>query len=172
MRNLSEIYSLLILSGLFPDHLCHRRLFSFTHGQVQLVNHLAQKISKNSETGSVVNVEFGHGSTHNDLISCISDLLTKFTSNGSTHDVIIKPSDVITFNLKRNPAPPGTTGASPDPFVYPKSFYLDRFLFDKLALANSKRRQERQMLEEIKELKEMRETLTKSEVGSAQISEG
>ncbi|KAF8902552.1 hypothetical protein CPB84DRAFT_1775662 [Gymnopilus junonius] len=138
-------------------------LFSFTHGHIQLVNDLSQKISRSPEDGVVVNVDFGHGSLHNDLISCISDHLNQYTTKGSMHDVILKPSDLITFNLKRHPAPSGTSSASPDPFVYPKAFFLDRFLFDNLALTNSKRKKEREMLEEIKQLNAYKETLTRSE---------
>lgn len=85
------------------------------------------------------------------------------------HDVIIKPSDVIAFNLKRKLAPPGTPNTSPDPFVYPKSIFLDRFLFDNLALTNSKRKKEREILEEIKQLKAYKESLTHSDVSSALV---
>ncbi|KDR77055.1 hypothetical protein GALMADRAFT_155717 [Galerina marginata CBS 339.88] len=139
------------------------RLFSFTHGQVTLTgNHMSQR-TNGADTGMVVTVEFGQDPQHNDLNSCISDTLTRYTAKVSHHDVIIKPSEVITFDLKRLPVTPSTGSAPPDSFSYPKTIYLDQFLFDNLALANSKRRLEREMLEEIKELMAHKEALTRSE---------
>lgn len=109
----------------------------------------------------VVVVEFGH-TPHNDLISCISDNLTRIGNRSSSHDVIIRPSDIISFQLKR--ASTSLSKTSPDPFVYQKTIYLDRFLFDNIQLTNSKRKQEREMLDEIHRLKVMKETLTRSDV--------
>lgn len=122
------------------------------------------RLKTSSELESVVPVEYIGDIQHNDLISCLSDSLSKFTEIDSSHDVIITPSEVLTFQLRRLPSLPGAAKASPDPFVYPKTIYLDRFLFVNLALTNDKRRIERKMLEEIKALKAHRETLTRSEV--------
>ncbi|KAF8957517.1 hypothetical protein BDZ97DRAFT_1706876 [Flammula alnicola] len=137
------------------------RLFYFTHGNVSLKHGFPPRAKQNPELGSVVTVEFGGDSIHNDLISCISDHLSKYSNTGSTHDVIIRPSEVIGFQLRRHP--PSGIKSSPDPFVYPKIIFLDRFLFDNLELTNEKRRMERKMLDEIKELKAYKETLTRSE---------
>ncbi|PPQ90851.1 hypothetical protein CVT25_007386 [Psilocybe cyanescens] len=157
------------IAGLIEQHMAaqatedeEERLFSFTHGNVTLVKDAPVRANRNPEDGMVVTVEFGDHNIHNDLISCISDNLTKTTSRYSSHDVIIKPSDVITFQLKRVPSS-STSKTSPDPFAYPKSLYLDRFLFDNLALTNSKRKLERDMLDEIQKLKSYKETLTRSD---------
>jgi hypothetical protein len=117
-----------------------------------------------SELENVVPVEYTGDIQHNDLISCLSDSLSKFMETETRHDVIITPSEVLTFQLRRLPSLPGAAKTSPDPFVYPKTIYLDRFLFANLALTNDKRRIEHGMLEEIKALKAHRETLTRSEV--------
>ena len=142
-----------------------RHLFKFKHGKVIIRNGVEPRYKSNPEDGSVVTVEFGGNIPHNDLISCISDSLSKFDSQGSTHDIIIRPSEVITFMLRRNPTPPGATKASTDPFMYPKTIYLDRFLFINLALTNDKRAAEYKILEQIRELKAMKHTLTRLEVG-------
>lgn len=152
-----------------PNYLHHlviasRHLFTFKHGKVIIRNGVDPRYKSNPEDGSVVTVEFGGNIPHNDLISCISDSLSKYDSQGSTHDIIIHPSTVITFMLRRNPTAPGATKASPDPFVYPKTIYLDRFLFMNLALTNEKRAAEYKMLEQIRELKAMKNTLTQLEV--------
>ncbi|KAH9474579.1 putative ubiquitin carboxyl-terminal hydrolase K02C4.3 [Psilocybe cubensis] len=139
------------------------RLFSFTHGNVVLNNQdAAIKSNRSSEDGIVVTVEYGDSVLHNDLISCISDNLNKIEPTCSSHDVIIRPSDVITFQLRRLPNA-SSSKTSPDPFVYPKSLYLDRFMFDNLAFTNNKRKQERRMLEEIENLKAQKEKLTRSD---------
>ncbi|KIM41364.1 hypothetical protein M413DRAFT_147301 [Hebeloma cylindrosporum] len=143
------------------------RLFTFTHGQVTftLSNGVpsANRVSPITQTGMVVSVEFGGNSLHNDLISCIADHLNEYTPRWTKHSVIITPSEVISFQLKRLPNPPGSTKPSPDPFVYPKTIYLDRFLFGNLDLTNRKKRQEMAMLKQIKDLKAHKEVLTQSD---------
>jgi hypothetical protein len=89
--------------------------------------------------------------------------LNKFQRNGiSRHDVIVKPSEVCVFQLKRAPVIPGHAKASPDPFVFPKSFFLDRFLFHNLEFTNEKRELEHSMKAEIKELTALKASLTRS----------
>jgi hypothetical protein len=118
-------------------------------------------------SGTVVAVEFGGDSVHNDLISCLTDNLNKFQRNGtSQHDVIVNPSEVCVFHLKRAPIIPGHAKASPDPFVFPKSFFLDRFLFHNLEFTNEKRELEHNMKAEIKELTAYKAILTRSNVSA------
>lgn len=121
-------------------------------------------MSSGAQTGTVVSVEVGGNTFHNDLISCISDHLNEYTTRWTKHSVIITPSDVISFQLKRLPSPPGSSKLSPDPFVYPKTIYLDRFLYSNLELTNLKKRKEMSMLKQIKELKARKEVLTQSDV--------
>ena len=119
------------------------------------------------QSGTVVAVEFGGDNAHNDLISCLTDNLNKFQRNGiSRHDVIVKPSEVCVFHLKRAPVIPGHSKASPDPFVFPKSFFLDRFLFHNLEFTNEKRELEHRMKDEIKDLTAYKTLLTRSNVSA------
>jgi hypothetical protein len=144
----------------------YRPLFTFTHGTVtfSLSNGTSSRVSQNTQPGMVVNVEIGGNTLHNDLISCISDHLNEYTSRWTKHSVIITPSEVISFQLKRLPNPPGSSKPSPDPFVYPKTIYLDRFLFSNLDTTHLKKRKEMSMLKQIKELKAHKEVLTQSDV--------
>jgi len=120
--------------------------------------------TKNSgpEPGMIVKVDIGNENTYNDLIPRISQMLTHHASKFSTYDLILRPSDVLMFRLHR--IANKNSKASPDPFIYPKTIYLDRFLFDNLALTHSKQKKERQMLEEISKLKAYKETLTRPDV--------
>lgn len=132
-----------------------------------LTNKLPCSIDTPVQSSTVVAVEFGGDNVHNDLISCLTDNLNKYQRNGnSRHDVIVKPSEVCVFHLKRAPAIPGHAKASPDPFVFPKSFFLDRFLFHNLEFTNEKRESERNMRAEIKELMAHKAVLTRSNVSA------
>ena len=128
---------------------------------MKLVNKLPHPIDAPVQNSTVVAVEFGGDCVHNDLVSCLTDNLNKFHRNGTSwHDVIVKPSEVCTFHLKRAPIIPGHAKASPDPFVFPKSFFLDRFLFHNLEFTNEKRELEQNMKAEIEELTAYKATLT------------
>ena len=132
-----------------------------------LTNKLPRSIDPPVQSGKVVAVEFGGDNVHNDLISCLTDNLNKFQSNGiSQHDVIVKPSEVCVFHLKRAPVIPGHAKASPDPFVFPKSFFLDRFLFHNLEFTNEKRELEHSMRAEIKDLTAYKANITRSNVSA------
>ena len=134
---------------------------------MKLTNKLPRSIETPVQSGTVVAVEFGGDNVHNDLISCLTDNLNKFQSNGiSRHDVIIKPSEICVFHLKRAPVIPGNAKASPDPFVFPKSFFLDRFLFHNLEFTNEKRESEHSMRGEIKDLMSYKARLTRSNVSA------
>ncbi|KAF8153002.1 hypothetical protein B0H34DRAFT_721780 [Crassisporium funariophilum] len=136
------------------------RLFSFTHGRVVLYSRLPRKITRNPDPGSVVMVDIGGDNPGVDLISSISYNLNKHYATNSTHDVIYTPSEVVAFQLVRSPNQHNHSKPSPDPFVYPKSMFFDRFLFHNLELANEKRNLERKMLAEIEELLTYKATLT------------
>lgn len=141
-----------------------RPLFSFTHGQVR--KKVDQPLSnlKTPGTGFIVSVDAGGGHLHSDLISSISNGLNKQSSpTSSTHDVIIRPSEVVGFALMRPPNAPGTK-SSPDLFVYPKTLFMDRFLLDNFEIVDAKRQQEHNLLRKVEELREMKEKLTRHDV--------
>jgi hypothetical protein len=138
---------------------------------VKLTNKLPRFIETPVQSGTVVAVEFGGDNVHNDLISCLTENLNKFQRNGiSRHDVIVKPSEVCVFQLKRAPAVPGHAKASRDPFVFPKSFFLDRFLFHNLEFTNEKRELEHSMKDEIKDLTAYKASLTRSNVSDCSLT--
>ena len=157
------------VSPIFQTENSDSRLFSFTYSTVKLINKLPQ-ITSPPQIGTVVTVEFGGDSVHNDLISCLTDNLNKFDRNISRHDVIIKSSEVCVFYLKRAPIIPGHAKASPDPFVFPKSIFLDRFLFHNLEFTNEKRELEQKIMAEIKELMAYKATLTRFNVSAIRTS--
>ena len=123
---------------------------------------MPRRVSRSHAPGTVVHVEFGgDDSGPNDLLSCLSSLLSRFREGGSSHDVIIKPSELVGFQLRRLPSQStATPKTTPDAFVFPKCIYLDQFLFHNLELANNKREMEREINAEIRELTAHRETLT------------
>lgn len=137
-------------------------LFSFTSCQIELNGRMPRRVSRNYGPGTVVHFEFGgDDSGPNDLLSCLSSVLSRFREGGSSHDVIIKPSELVGFQLKRLPSQStATPKTTPDAFVFPKWIYLDQFLFHNLELANNKREMEREINAEIRELTAHRETLT------------
>jgi hypothetical protein len=124
----------------------------------------ASAVSHDTRQGMVLGVKIRGNALRNDLISCISDHLNEYTDRWTKHQVIITPSEVIGFQLRRVANPPASSRSSPDPFAYPKTIYLDRFLAHNLELTNSKKRKQMVMLREIRELKTHKEFLTNSNV--------
>ncbi|KAF9045451.1 hypothetical protein BJ165DRAFT_1477460 [Panaeolus papilionaceus] len=135
------------------------RLFSFTHGRIITYHDDRGPIFETpKETGMVVNLSFGQQDSANDLISCITQSLFHYGEDSSSHEMIITPSEVIGFNLRRGTRS-STSKGSLDPFVYPKTLYLDRFMFDSLELTREKHEQEHQLNEKIQELIQTRQAL-------------
>lgn len=137
------------------------RLMYFSHGQVELHHRMPQG-KRYPRDNHVVPLEYGNENIPSDLVSCLSGLLSTWTVAGSIHEVIIEPSDVFCFQLQRLVNQSGKY--SPDPFVFPKSLYLDQFLLSNLELANKIRISEREMLGEISELSRVKEGLTRHNV--------
>ncbi|KAF9467199.1 hypothetical protein BDZ94DRAFT_1249830 [Collybia nuda] len=129
-------------------------LFHFFHGNAEIRGH-SPKVNRKIHDGSVVIVEIGDGLSPNDLVSRLATSLNQYSETGSVHEVIFEPSQLVMFQIKwvpNNTASTGPAKSSSDAFFYPKSFYLDQFLVGNLTIANQKRAQERQMLEEIEAL--------------------
>jgi hypothetical protein len=74
---------------------------------------------------------------------------------------------MLAFALIRQPLTASQRKGDPIPFSFPKSFYLDRFLFGNLELANRKRSEEEQISWEMQDLQTQRDTLTRFEVRAA-----
>lgn len=140
------------------------RLFNFTHGHIELHRRMPKQTRRSPSDSHVVLVEFGSETTpYADLISCLSGTLSNWTDVGSSHDVIIEPSDVFCFHLRRALNQAGRYTS--EPFSFPKHIYLDQFLLANLELANQTRIAERKLLDDISELTRMKEGLTQHNVG-------
>jgi hypothetical protein len=109
-------------------------------------------------------VGFGGDNPHTDLVSCMEYNLTNSSNNTVHYDVILEPSDILGFQLTRANPHGSATKSSTDPISYPKTLFLDRFLFDRFALAHEKRNLEQKMRQDIQELTVQRETLTRHKV--------
>lgn len=147
------------------------RLFNFTHGHIELHRRIPKQSKRAPSDSHIVLIEFGGETTpYTDLISCLSGTLSKWTDTGSSHDVIIEPSDVFCFHVRRAVNQEGKF--SPEPFSFPKYIYLDQFLLENLELANETRLGERKLLDGISELTRMKEGLTQHNVGGSLDDEG
>jgi hypothetical protein len=120
----------------------------------------------------VVSVDVGgDDSVHNDLVSRLSANRSRYHENGSYHEVILEPSQVIAFRLRHErvmgPAlQPSSSSDTRQPFRFPKSLYMDQFLAKNFELANLKRRQQAQINADILQLTFRRSSITRFEVGS------
>ena len=92
--------------------------------------------------------------------------LTVSGNNSTQYDVILEPSDVLGFQLTRANSDGSSTKPSADPISFPKTIYLDRFLFDNFQFVHHRRMAERKMRQEIHDLTRQREALTRYNVGS------
>ncbi|KAI8972449.1 hypothetical protein BD414DRAFT_560365 [Trametes punicea] len=113
-----------------------------------------------------VKVTVGVNPDANDLVSSLAAELAPDPSKSPSpkRQVIIEPSDVITFQLLRDVAPPpydAAVGRRTERaiFKYPKSVFLDQFMKDSFELANEKRTARRKLLQEVKELEARKKSL-------------
>ena len=127
---------------------------------------ILERISATAEGGPVVTVGFGADNPHNDLVSCMEYNLTSVADNTIHYDVILEPSDVLAFQLTHVIPHGSSTKRFADPISFPKTMYLDRFLFDKFLLVTNKRNIEQKMRQEIQELTRQRVALTRFNVCS------
>ncbi|KAG5644018.1 hypothetical protein DXG03_009233 [Asterophora parasitica] len=140
-----------------------RRLFQFQHVSVESRGRF-KVVNKASLTGSIVLVEHGDNLVPNDLMSRLSYNLRNYTGDAIKNDVIVDPMELVMFQLKPQPSTASGPGKpTVFPFIYPKYFYLDRFLLENVDLTEKQRMLERDMLAEIGELTKRREFLTHSD---------
>ncbi|KAN0094833.1 hypothetical protein V8E55_003120 [Tylopilus felleus] len=110
---------------------------------------------------SIVPIDVNGGES-NDLIGRLSAQLSRPQSEPGKQSVIFEPSEVVAFELVRSSPSTAAGGSGTDrkPFMYPKSIYLDQFLRVNVELAQGKRAQRREMLEEVQTLVSHKNTLT------------
>jgi len=155
-----------IVNGVIEQHMRAQseeepeRLFSFRHGRVSIGPGSAlERVTSSAEGVQVVVVGFGGANPHNDLVSCMDYNLTTVSNNTIHYDVIIEPSDVLGFQLTRTNPHGSSNKTFADPIGYPRTIYLDRFLFDKFELVYHKKNIEQKMQQDIQELTRQRDTL-------------
>ena len=89
-------------------------------------------------------------------------------SEPGKQSVIFEPSEMVAFELVRSSSIPSATassgGSDRKAFTYPKSIYLDQFLRENVELAQAKREQRREMLEEVQHLLSHKNSLTHFDV--------
>lgn len=116
---------------------------------------------------SIVPIDVNGGES-NDLIGRLSAQLSKPQSEPGKQSVIFEPSEVVAFELVRVSSTPSTSssggGSDKKAFTYPKSIYLDQFLRENVELAQAKRKQRREMLEEVQRLVLHKKTLSHFDV--------
>ncbi|KAG8215977.1 hypothetical protein J3R82DRAFT_7960 [Butyriboletus roseoflavus] len=112
---------------------------------------------------SIVPIDVNGGES-NDLIGRLSAQLSRPQSEPCKQSVIFEPSEVVAFELVRSSSTSSTTanggGIDRKAFRYPTSIYLDQFLRENVELAQAKRAQRQEMLEEIQRLVLHKKTLT------------
>ncbi|KAG7095713.1 hypothetical protein E1B28_006426 [Marasmius oreades] len=135
------------------------RLISFTTGRLNIVDG-----NINLETNDIpittVPVEARMDpSCPNDLVARLSAALNNYREDGSTHDGIIDPSQIIIFTLKKTGLAAGTS--SVDSFVYPKTMFMDQFLLANFEVANAKRLRQLEIQQRLSRLEQQKVELTK-----------
>ncbi|KAI0329993.1 hypothetical protein GY45DRAFT_1412263 [Cubamyces sp. BRFM 1775] len=137
------------------------RLFSLHYGPPD-----AEPDDPSRDSLRCLKVSVGANPDANDLVSSLAtDLapdLTKFPS--AKRQVIMEPSEVISFQLLRDAAPPPYDAAvgrrsERATFRYPKSVYLDQFMKDSYHIADEKRAEQRRLLQEVKDLETKKKQL-------------
>jgi hypothetical protein len=141
-------------------------LFHFGHTEVTCQGGSCT-VDGPDERNCYVQVEVGDG-IPNDLVSKLAIKLSKYEDGRSLHDVISQPSELLCFTIEQAQKlpdyTPTTTKSTPDPFTYPRMFFLDRFMNDNIQLVNAKRGIEHKMVEEIAALEKEKDFLTKDNV--------
>lgn len=112
---------------------------------------------------SIVPIDVNGGES-NDLIGRLSAQLSKPLSEPGKQSVIFEPSEVVAFELVRSSTSASGGGLDRKAFTYPKSIYLDQFLRENVELAQAKRGQRQEMLDEVQRLVLHKKTLTHFDV--------
>lgn len=139
-------------------------LFQFLHGTVESRGNSYKIVNQQRQHGCVVTVDVGDNFVPNDLLSRLANNLSRYNGNFATHEIIFEPSDLVMFQLKPLRSGSGPGKASTEPFIYPKRFYLDRFILENFAVADQKRSLEREIQAEISELTKKKEFITHFDV--------
>ncbi|KAJ7084967.1 hypothetical protein C8R44DRAFT_821787, partial [Mycena epipterygia] len=139
------------------------RLFHFTYCRVHSPVTGPPETIYEDNVGHVVGIEINPDSPSNELVARLSQTLNTYHDDGSSdHQLILQPSEMVTFEITVN-ASSSTGTSSPEPLVYPKCIYMDQFLAVNLDLANETRTSQRQIQKEIETLTATKKKLTRFE---------
>ncbi|KAJ7039735.1 hypothetical protein C8F04DRAFT_277914 [Mycena alexandri] len=140
------------------------KLFHFKHCKVHIpVTGPPRQIS-DLDTGHVVTIDINPESPPNELVTRLSQTLNTYHDDDSSeHQLIQEPSEMVTFHINVNPLSSTTGGPSPEPFVFPKSIYMDQFLAVNLDLANETRASQRQIQKDLELLTTKKQNITRFE---------
>ena len=132
------------------------RLFFFRHGPSNTEPDQGPFNRNMDDCIAKVHV-FGHADA-NDLVSCLDAELKQVAPTESQPQVIVRPSEVVAFQLLRY------SSGERQKFSFPPYFYLDQFMHEKSQLAKEKRQLKSNLLQKINDLEARRRALTKFKV--------
>ncbi|KAJ7510628.1 hypothetical protein B0H11DRAFT_2215383 [Mycena galericulata] len=139
------------------------RLFHFTYCRVHCPVTGPPETVYEPDLGHVVQLDIDPSSSSqaNDLVARLSQTLNTYNEDGSSdHQLILQPSEMVTFEISVMPSS-STASSSPEPFVFPKTIYMDEFLAANLDLANETRVSQRLIQIEIETLAEKKKNITR-----------
>ncbi|KAJ6537423.1 hypothetical protein DFH09DRAFT_1178175 [Mycena vulgaris] len=138
------------------------RLFHFTFCKIHSPVTGPPETVFESDSGHVVAIEINPEAPSNDLVARLSQTFNIYNEDGSSdHQLIREPSEMVTFEITVHSN--SSSGTTPEPFVYPKSIYMDEFLAVNLDLANETRMSQRQIQKQIEELTTEKRDITRHE---------
>ncbi|KAJ7210924.1 hypothetical protein GGX14DRAFT_450460 [Mycena pura] len=140
------------------------RLFYFTYCKIHSPVAGAPETVFESNTGHIVPIEISPDAPPNGnaLVTRLSQTFNTYHDDGSSdHQLIIQPSEMVTFEISVNA--PATAPAEREPLTYPKTIYMDEFLAVNLDLANETRAAQRQMQKEIDALVARKQSISRFE---------
>ncbi|KAJ7156274.1 hypothetical protein C8R46DRAFT_1355982 [Mycena filopes] len=140
------------------------KLFHFKHCSVYSPVAGPPRATSELDIEHVVTLDINPEAPPNELLARLSETLNTYHPDGSSaHRLIIEPSEVVTFHISVSTPSSTTGGPSPEPFVFPKSIYMDQFLGANLDLANETRATQRDLQKELGELAAERRSITRFE---------
>ncbi|KAJ7476769.1 hypothetical protein FB451DRAFT_247238 [Mycena latifolia] len=140
----------------------HNRLFHFSHCRIHSPATGPPQTVTEGDGGHIVVIDITPESPSNELVARLSQSFTTYNEDGSSDHMLMRaPSEMVTFQI--NVLSNSSAGATPEPFVYPKTIYLDEFMEANLDLANETRASQRQIQKEMETLTTRKRALTRHE---------
>lgn len=142
-----------LLCGIASHEQVLHRLFHLRHGR-DGVEPYKGPFDKQWDASSV-RVTIRNSSEANDLVSCLAAEFVDEADEFKQNDFITEPSEVIAFQLIREPKP----SRERHKFSYPTSMFLDQFMIENTALTSERRKVRKEALQEMDSLQSTRMAL-------------